>query len=137
MSQKDRLKFLVTIAVFIFSIVALRAESGTNVTSRKPCSLSNLRCENQENPIGIDAMKPRLSWLMQSLAHGQRQRAYRVLVASSEALLQQGEGALRVHLRPDQQPLAARKQPSYPECHNSAQYHSNRVCAGQRCIQCH
>ena len=55
---------------------------------------SNLRCENQDNPIGIDALQPRLSWWMLSPVRGQRQTAYCVLVASSEALLHRGKGDL-------------------------------------------
>lgn len=55
---------------------------------------SNLRCENQDNPIGIDALQPRLSWWMLSPVRGQRQTAYCVLVASSEALLRRDKGDL-------------------------------------------
>jgi len=29
-------------------------------------NLTNLRCEYQENPLGIDSPKPRLSWIIES-----------------------------------------------------------------------
>lgn len=44
--------------------------------------VKNLRCEYRTNPLGIDIVKPRLSWQMQTDRHGARQTAYRVLVAS-------------------------------------------------------
>jgi alpha-L-rhamnosidase len=51
-----------------------------------------LRCENRDNPVGMDAQAPRLSWWMESSARGQRQTAYRVLVASSAELLAENRG---------------------------------------------
>ena len=56
-----------------------------------------LRCEYRQNPLGIDAEKPRLSWIMVdsgwwTAARSQKQMAYQVLVASSEAMLRQDKG---------------------------------------------
>jgi hypothetical protein len=45
-------------------------------------------------PMGIDAPKPRLSWQLRSDERGQRQTAYRVLVASSPAILAHDRGDL-------------------------------------------
>ena len=56
-----------------------------------------LRCEYLENPLGIDAAAPRLSWVLESSdldARGLRQTAYQVLVASSRAKLDAGKGDL-------------------------------------------
>ena len=52
----------------------------------------HLRCENRENPSGIDAVQPRLSWWMVggNVQRGQRQTASQIIVASSENLLQGG-----------------------------------------------
>ena len=47
-------------------------------------SVGDLRCESLENPPGIDAMQPRLSWQLSSTERGQKQTAYEILVASSE-----------------------------------------------------
>ena len=55
-----------------------------------------LRCEYRENPLGIDAVKPRLSWILQDTKQerGQTQTAYQILVASSRSLLAKDEGDL-------------------------------------------
>ena len=53
-----------------------------------------LRCEYNPDPLGIDAARPRLSWIVQSDERGQRQTAYRVLVASSPDVLAQDRGNL-------------------------------------------
>ncbi len=53
-----------------------------------------LRCEYRENPQGIDASRPRLSWVLQSADRGQCQTAYQVLVASSPKLLASDQGNL-------------------------------------------
>jgi alpha-L-rhamnosidase len=46
-------------------------------------TVERLRCEYQNDPLGIDVVKPRLSWIVQSDERAQRQTAYQVLVASS------------------------------------------------------
>ena len=56
--------------------------------------IDHLRCEYKENPLGIDAAHPRLSWQLQSTTRGQRQTAYEVLVARSPAALKAGRGDL-------------------------------------------
>jgi len=38
----------------------------------------HLRCENLENPLGIDEKKPRLSWKLKSDRYGARQTAYQI-----------------------------------------------------------
>ncbi len=47
----------------------------------------HLRCEYLETPIGIDKTTPRLSWELESKERAQKQTAYQILVASSEAKL--------------------------------------------------
>lgn len=47
----------------------------------------HLRCEYLENPLGIDTRRPRLSWVLESPENGQRQTAYRLTAATSEAAL--------------------------------------------------
>ena len=42
----------------------------------------DLCCEYAKNPLGIDAPQPRFSWILTSRQRGQRQTAYRVLVAT-------------------------------------------------------
>ena len=60
-------------------------------------NLTNLRCENRKNPLGIDVQQPRLSWVMvdsfeEPMVRNQKQTAYQILVASSETLLKQNQG---------------------------------------------
>ena len=57
-------------------------------------SAARLRCEYLENPLGIDVSQPRLSWIVESKQRGQRQVAYQVLVASTEAGLNSDKGDL-------------------------------------------
>ncbi len=47
----------------------------------------SLRCEYLNNPLGIDAGKPRLSWIIASDRRGEKQTAYQILVASAPSLL--------------------------------------------------
>ena len=47
----------------------------------------DLKCENLQNPLGIDIIQPRLSWILNSQINGQVQTAYQVLVASSPSIL--------------------------------------------------
>jgi alpha-L-rhamnosidase len=56
----------------------------------------DLRCEYAYNPLGIDAKRPRLSWKLKAPpgARSQRQSAFRVTVASTEALLGKGSADL-------------------------------------------
>jgi len=56
--------------------------------------VGGLRCEFMKTPLGIDDAQPALSWTIQDDRRGVVQTAYRVLVASSEALLAQDQGDL-------------------------------------------
>ena len=57
----------------------------------------DLRCEYLSEPLGIDVIKPRLSWRMEADdtdRRGVRQTGYRVLVASTKETLNQDHGDL-------------------------------------------
>jgi hypothetical protein len=54
----------------------------------------DLRCEYLADPLGIDVTRPRLSWRLEWPERGQRQTAYRVIVASRPDLLSQDRGDL-------------------------------------------
>src|SRR5262245_4432935 len=54
----------------------------------------NLRTEYQENPFGIDALWPRLSWQIQAPGRGVVQAASQVRVARSERDLRAGVNLL-------------------------------------------
>ena len=72
------------------TILAVWADS----SSRAVAALTPdfLRCEYRVDPLGLDEVAPRLSWEVKSGDRGQRQVAYRVLVAGSEAALARDTG---------------------------------------------
>ena len=98
--------------LFAIQIVSLSCVAGVRV--------ENLRCEYCENPLGIDDPAPRLCWQLKSDERGQRQTAYRILVASSADSLKQGQGDLwdsgkvesaqNIQVRYASKPLVAREQ---------------------------
>ena len=53
-------------------------------------TVTDLTVEHATNPLGIDAERPRLSWVLTSRRRGVRQGAYQVQVASSAAALAAG-----------------------------------------------
>lgn len=68
----------------------VKAPRPANATVGSPFGVEQLRCEYRVNPIGIDVAQPRLSWVLVPFdrrARGVKQSAYRILVASSEELL--------------------------------------------------
>lgn len=66
--------------------------AGASIASA--ATVSELRCEYLDNPLGIDESQPRLSWIMHSSERGDFQTAYHILVASSPAILSQNQGDL-------------------------------------------
>ena len=75
---------------FIICMMCLLAVSCT----QQDISVTNLRCEGLDNPLGIGVPAPRLSWEINSDARDVVQTAYRLLVASSLDKLNDGEGDL-------------------------------------------
>jgi alpha-L-rhamnosidase len=75
-----RSKIIAVLLLNFTLAVALRLGAATSV--------GELRCEQLQNPQGIDVAWPRLSWQLQSSGNGVKQSAYEILVASSEAKLQ-------------------------------------------------
>ena len=53
-----------------------------------------LRCEYRSDPLGIDTISPRLSWVLEAEKRGQRQTAYQILVAANEEDLETKENLL-------------------------------------------
>jgi hypothetical protein len=62
--------------------------------SSEAVSVGHLRCEQRENPAGVDRPNPLLSWRIQSDHRNIRQKAYRILAASDPAKLSHDEGDL-------------------------------------------
>lgn len=77
-----RLLFLV-LALFPLSLTAIE--------------LDHLRCEDLQDPLGLDVPHPRLSWILEPTrrsARGERQKAFQVLVASTPQKLARDDGDL-------------------------------------------
>ena len=77
----------------LFTCLVLAAFSAV-VRAESPMQPERLQCEYRANPQGIDVQRPRLSWIVASTARGDRQTAYRVLVATNEDGLKADRGDL-------------------------------------------
>jgi len=67
-------------------LLVLTVHTGmTTGRAQAPVSLSYLRCEYKVDPIGIDVLRPRLSWQLTAERRGVVQMAYQVRVAESQA----------------------------------------------------
>jgi alpha-L-rhamnosidase len=62
--------------------------------ARADLTVSKLRCEYLVDPIGIDEIHPRLSWVVSSAERGEKQTAWQILVASSPEALAANQGDL-------------------------------------------
>lgn len=85
---------MIRLRSFIFAALLLAPLAAIHAAD-----VANLRCEYLENPLGIDVVKPRLSWVMEEgnqrpESRDQKQTAYQILVASSEPLLKRDQGDL-------------------------------------------
>jgi len=87
-------------------MVALAAAAGSNAApSERPLasqntnrslnlSLSELRCEYQQDPVGVDTLHPQLGWRLESIEPDVHQSAYQVLVARTPEVLAGDRGDL-------------------------------------------
>ncbi|MEQ8835285.1 MAG: family 78 glycoside hydrolase catalytic domain, partial [Lacipirellulaceae bacterium] len=80
-------------ALLAFALLCLFQSDGC-LAGESKVRLERLRCESRTDPLGIDETAPRLGWLLQSEERGQRQTAYRILVASSTSRLAAGQADL-------------------------------------------
>lgn len=81
-----RLLLMLAVTLCLASTMATDATTGNTITIR------NLSCEHQLNPLGIDHVQPRLSWIHEAKQRGARQTAYRILVASDTTTLNKNIG---------------------------------------------
>ena len=57
-------------------------------------TVGELRCEHLTDPLGIDSVRPNLSWVMLSSERAQKQTAFQVLVASAPSKLEANQADL-------------------------------------------
>jgi alpha-L-rhamnosidase len=72
-------------AFFLFLPIFLGSVSGS-------VNVKDLRCEYLSDPVGIDTLKPRFSWILACGERGQKQTAYQILVAGSNDNLDKNSG---------------------------------------------
>jgi alpha-L-rhamnosidase len=78
-------------------LTTLAANGGVRQGGKPSARPVRLRCEYFDNPLGIDAAKPRLSWIIEARekqARAVRQTAYQIIVSSTESLLAADRGDL-------------------------------------------
>ena len=81
-----------TLVIAVFLALASGAALLFGAAEKADLSVQGLRCEYLSNPLGIDVLKPRLSWVLNPTAGLRGQKAYRVLVASTPAILRKNQG---------------------------------------------
>lgn len=82
--------------ILVLALTCLGVSNHLDVAS-STLNPDRLRCEYLLEPLGIEALRPRLSWELQALspsARSQKQTAYQIVVASSEVFLKQDLGNL-------------------------------------------
>ncbi|MBV9469746.1 MAG: family 78 glycoside hydrolase catalytic domain [Abitibacteriaceae bacterium] len=84
---------LLCLGVGTFTLAA-NSRTRTIALANQPVTVQELKCEYMADPLGIDTLRPRLSWKLISNQRGERQTAYQVLVATSEAKLKRNKGDL-------------------------------------------
>ncbi len=57
-------------------------------------SVGSLTCEYNTNPLGIESLQPRLSWIIESSIANTTQTAYQILVSDSKEKLLKDEGSV-------------------------------------------
>ena len=79
-----------SIAVFIFTATLVLLLSPA-LAALIPV---DLRCEYLHSPFAVDEKQPRLTWRFETTERGQKQNAYRIIVATTEDLARKGKGDL-------------------------------------------
>ena len=87
-----RLITLFTLASLMIAVTVASPAFGDNGVSNM--KVSRLRCEYLDNPLGVDANPPRLSWIVESPVRAAKQTAYQLLVSASPAELESDKGGL-------------------------------------------
>ncbi|NUM52282.1 MAG: family 78 glycoside hydrolase catalytic domain [Candidatus Hydrogenedentes bacterium] len=78
----------------VLRLIALLAVVGSSLVASAAITVGDLKCEYRREPLGIDTVRPRLSWKLQSKRRGAAQTAHHVIVASDAKLLDEGTGDL-------------------------------------------
>jgi alpha-L-rhamnosidase len=74
--------------LMLMGVLALRGEEPGGLV------VAGLRCDAAVDPLGVDSVQPRLSWILRSGVRSERQGAWQILAASSLSELAAGRGDL-------------------------------------------
>jgi alpha-L-rhamnosidase len=110
---------LLNIKIVLISLLLVTLISSCSIF-KKSIEVSRLRCEYKRNPV-TDKLHPRLSWILESDDFGQKQTAYRILVASSPEKLSPGNADLW-----DSQKITSDK--TYQIKYHGKPLHSGEIC---------
>ncbi len=78
--------------VFIFLVALVLFHNHSCNASEGELSLTDLKCDDRYNPIGIESEHPRFSWIIQATHSDVKQTAYRILVSDDPEKLKQEKG---------------------------------------------
>ncbi|WP_449439726.1 glycoside hydrolase family 78 protein [Pedobacter steynii] len=73
------MRYLYSFLLVLFTFSTIEKANANEV---KP---SGLQCEHLINPIGVDLLNPRLSWMMADNRQGAKQTAYRIIVGKDSS----------------------------------------------------
>lgn len=65
----------------------------TPLQAQQHCTPINLACEYMQNPLGIDAAHPRLTWQLKDARTGARQSAYQLFVGTDSVAVSNAKGS--------------------------------------------
>lgn len=82
------MNLFLTTALIILTAHSVMAQSGQQF------SPENLRCEHLANPLGVDAPRPRFTWMLNDSRYGAMQTAWQITVDSDSAAVARGEGRM-------------------------------------------
>jgi alpha-L-rhamnosidase len=108
---------VVSICIALIFLIGLSC----NHNQGKGIEPSELKCEYSDNPLGIENINPRLSWILNSDRRNQKQSAFRILVAGSKENIDRNIGDL----------WDSHKIISGESVHN--EYKGKRLSSGMRC----
>lgn len=79
-----RITCILALSISALLCVSTRAQTTASVV--------NLKCEYLQNPLGIDAKQPRLTWMLADERQGAKQTAYQIIVGKDSAGVAKANG---------------------------------------------
>ena len=96
-NSREKLPYWIAVAVLAVGLslgsTAFGPLSVARAAAGGAVSVGKLTVDTTSDPLGIDDPKPGLGWQLDSTVNGERQSAYRVLVASSTGPAEPGAAA--------------------------------------------